>query len=36
MARNIAPFIADTLALPEDQPLRVLDVGGGHGGYCIG
>lgn len=35
MARNIAPFIADALALPEDQPLRVLDIGGGHGGYCI-
>jgi cyclopropane fatty-acyl-phospholipid synthase-like methyltransferase len=34
-ARNIAPFIADALALPRDQPLRVLDVGGGHGGYCI-
>lgn len=35
MARFMAPFIADTLALPEDQPLHVLDVGGGHGGYCI-
>lgn len=35
MARLIAPVVADSLALPEDQPLRVLDVGGGHGGYCI-
>ncbi len=35
MARPIAPFIADALALPEDRALRVLDVGGGHGGYSI-
>jgi SAM-dependent methyltransferase len=35
MARPMAPFIADALALPEDRALRVLDVGGGHGGYSI-
>jgi SAM-dependent methyltransferase len=35
MTRPIAPFIADALALPEDRALRVLDVGGGHGGYSI-
>ncbi len=35
MARPVAPFIADALALPEDRELRVLDVGGGHGGYSI-
>jgi SAM-dependent methyltransferase len=35
MARPVAPFIADALALPEDRALRVLDVGGGHGGYSI-
>jgi SAM-dependent methyltransferase len=35
MARPIAPSIADALALPEDRALRVLDVGGGHGGYSI-
>jgi SAM-dependent methyltransferase len=35
MARPMAPFIADALALPEDRELRVLDVGGGHGGYSI-
>ena len=34
-ARTIAPVIAELLCLPEDQPLRVLDIGGGHGGYCI-
>jgi cyclopropane fatty-acyl-phospholipid synthase-like methyltransferase len=35
MARPVAPIIADALALPEDRRLRVLDVGGGHGGYSI-
>ncbi len=35
MARPVAPFIANALALPEDRDLRVLDVGGGHGGYSI-
>jgi cyclopropane fatty-acyl-phospholipid synthase-like methyltransferase len=35
MARPMAPFIVDALALPEDRALRVLDVGGGHGGYSI-
>jgi len=35
MARPVAPFIADALALPEDRDLCVLDVGGGHGGYSI-
>jgi len=31
----IAPAVAEALALPEDRPVRVLDVGGGHGGYSI-
>ncbi len=35
MSRPIAPVIADALALAEEQPLRLLDVGGGHGGYSI-
>jgi cyclopropane fatty-acyl-phospholipid synthase-like methyltransferase len=35
MARPIAPSIAEALALVEDRPLRVIDVGGGHGGYSI-
>jgi SAM-dependent methyltransferase len=35
MAQPVAPVIADALALPEDSPLHVLDVGGGHGGYSI-
>jgi SAM-dependent methyltransferase len=35
MARPIAPAVADALTLPEDRALRILDVGGGHGGYSI-
>jgi SAM-dependent methyltransferase len=35
MAQPVAPVIADALALPEDRPVRVLDVGGGHGAYSI-
>lgn len=35
LARPIAPLIADALKLPEDRPLRVLDVGGGHGCYSL-
>lgn len=35
MARLIAPVVAEALALPEELPLRALDVGGGHGGYSI-
>ncbi len=35
LARPVAPVIADALALPEDRPLRALDVGGGHGGYSL-
>jgi SAM-dependent methyltransferase len=34
-ARPIAPAVAEALALPENRPLRVLDVGGGHGGYSL-
>jgi len=35
MAQPVAPIVADALTLPEDRPLRVLDVGGGHGGYGL-
>lgn len=35
LARSVAPAIAEALALPEDRPLRVIDVGGGHGGYSL-
>ena len=34
-ARPVAPVIAEALALPEDRPVRVIDVGGGHGGYSL-
>lgn len=34
-SRPIAPAIATALALSENRPLQVLDVGGGHGGYSI-
>lgn len=35
LARVNSPRIAEVLALPADQPVRVLDVGGGHGGYSM-
>jgi SAM-dependent methyltransferase len=35
MARTIAPAIAKVLPLPIDRPLRLLDVGGGPGGYSM-
>lgn len=35
LALAYGPAIAEALALPEDQPIRVLDVGGGHGGYSM-
>ena len=35
MARPLAPAIAEALDLPADRPLRVIDVGGGHGGYSL-
>ena len=31
-SRRVAPAVAEALALPEDRPLRVLDVGGVVGG----
>ena len=34
-ARTAGPAIATALDLPTDRPLRVLDVGGGHGGYSM-
>ena len=34
-ARLTAPFIANALALADDRPLRVLDVGGCHGAYSL-
>lgn len=35
LARTAGPVIAEALALPADRPVRVLDVGGGHGGYSM-
>jgi hypothetical protein len=35
MARVSAPAIAAALDLPVDRPLRLIDVGGGHGGYSM-
>jgi len=35
IARAAAPAVAETLDLPADRPLKVLDVGGGHGGYSM-
>jgi len=35
MARPMAAAIAEALALPQDRPLRVIDVGGGHGAYSL-
>ena len=35
LARAAAPAIAEVLPVPADRPARVLDVGGGHGGYSI-
>lgn len=35
LARVAAPAVAEALDLPADRPLRLLDVGGGHGGYSM-
>jgi len=35
MALPVAPAIAESLALPEDRPVRVIDVGGCHGAYSM-
>jgi 2-polyprenyl-3-methyl-5-hydroxy-6-metoxy-1,4-benzoquinol methylase len=35
LARISAPAVAEALDLPPDRPLRLLDVGGGHGGYSM-
>jgi cyclopropane fatty-acyl-phospholipid synthase-like methyltransferase len=35
MAQPVAPVIAETLALPDDHPLQIVDVGGGHGAYSM-
>ena len=35
IARPVAPFVAQALALPGDRPLRVIDVGGCHGAYSL-
>lgn len=35
LALAYGPAVAEALALSEDRPLRVLDVGGGHGGYSM-
>ena len=35
MARPVAPFIAEALALPADRPLSVIDVGGCHAAYSL-
>ena len=35
LARISAPTIAENLELPTDRPLRLIDIGGGHGGYSM-
>ena len=35
MARACAPAIAEAMHLSTDRPLRLIDVGGGHGGYSM-
>jgi SAM-dependent methyltransferase len=35
LSRGVAPLVAEALDLPEDRPLHVIDVGGGHGGYSM-
>lgn len=35
LARVSAPAIAELLPVPQEGPARVLDVGGGHGGYSM-
>lgn len=35
LARLYGPVVAETLDLDQSRPWRVLDVGGGHGGYSI-
>lgn len=35
LSRAVAPVLAEALDLPEDKNLKVIDVGGGHGGYSI-
>jgi hypothetical protein len=35
MARPMAPLIAESLDLPTDRPLRVIDVGGCHAAYSL-
>lgn len=34
-ARPVAPLIAGALDLPDDRPLRVIDVGGCHAAYSL-
>jgi len=35
MARISAPAVAEHLELPTGWPLRLIDIGGGHGGYSM-
>jgi 2-polyprenyl-3-methyl-5-hydroxy-6-metoxy-1,4-benzoquinol methylase len=35
MARISASAVAEGLELPTDRPLRLIDIGGGHGGYSM-
>lgn len=35
MARATAPAVAAAVDLPVDRPLRLIDVGGGHGAYAM-
>lgn len=37
LARTVAPVVAELLGpfIPQDRPVRAIDVGGGHGAYSI-
>ena len=34
-AKPVAPVIAEAIVFPEDQAIKLIDVGGGHGAYSM-